>query len=117
MAWNLRRWVALAGDAGWVTTAIRTLGVDAVLAELRTAGTAVPSEPRLAAIHAVVQGQAHYLRGREAASDPGFVPRQLCLQAAELGETLLAVDCRTRQLPAMILARCSGGPRGGQAQP
>ena len=92
------RLAALAGDAGWVTAAIRTLGVDAVLAELKTAGAAAPGEPRLAAMHAVVRGQAHHLRGREAAGDPGFVPRQLCLQAAELGETLLAADCRTRQL-------------------
>ena len=92
------RLAALAGDAGWVTAAIRTLGVDAVLAELKTAGAAAPGEPRLAAMHAVVRGQAHHLRDREAAGDPGFVPRQLCLQAAELGETLLAADCRTRQL-------------------
>ena len=49
-------------------------------------------------MHAVVRGQAHHLRGREAVGDPGFVPRQLCLQATELGETLLAADCRTRQL-------------------
>ena len=92
------RLAALAGDAGWVTTAIQTLGVDAVLAELKTAGAAAPGEPRLAAMHAVVRGQVHHLRGPEAAGDPGFVPRQLCLQAAELGETLLAADFRTRQL-------------------
>ena len=92
------RLAALAGDAGWVTTAIRALGVDAVLAELKTADAAAPGELRLAAMHAVVRGQAHHLRGQEAAGDPGFVPRQLCLQAAELGETLLAADFRTRQL-------------------
>ena len=92
------RLAAVAGDAGWVTAGIRALGVDAVLAELKTAGAAAPDEPRLAAMHAVVRGQAHHLRSREAADDPGFVPRQLCLQAAELGETLLAADCRTRQL-------------------
>ena len=92
------RLAALAGDAGWVTAAIRTLGVDAVLAELKTAVGALPGERRLAAMQAVVRRQAHHLRHPEAASDPGFVPRQLCLQAAELGETLLAADCRTRQL-------------------
>ena len=89
---------ALAGDAGWVTAATRSLGVDAVLAELKTAAAAAPGEPRLAAMHAVVRGQAHHLRDREAVADPGFVPRQLCLQAAELGETLLAADCHARQL-------------------
>jgi hypothetical protein len=92
------RLAALAGDVGWVTAVIRTLGVDAVLAELKTAGVAAPREPRLAAMHAVVRGQAHHLRDRETVGDPGFVPRQLCLQAAELGETLLAADCRTRLL-------------------
>jgi hypothetical protein len=90
------RLAALAGDVGWVTAAIQTLGVDAVLAELKTA--AAPGERRLAAMHAVVRGQAHHLRDRAAVSDLGFVPRQLCLEAAELGETLLAADCRTRQL-------------------
>ena len=92
------RLAALAGDAGWVTAAIQTLGVDAVLAELKTAAAAAPGEPRLTAMHAVVRGQAHHLRGQEAAGDPGFVPRQLCLQAAELGETRLAADFRIRQL-------------------
>ena len=98
---------ALAGDVGWVTAAIRTLGVDAVLAELKTAGAAAPSEPRLTAMHAVVRGQAHQLRDREAAGDPGFVPRQLCLHAAELDEKTLAADCRTRLLasdnPGLVL--------------
>jgi hypothetical protein len=92
------RLAALAGDVGWVTAGIRTIGVDAVLAELKTAGAAAPGEPRLAAMQAVVQGQAHHLRGREAVGDPGFVPRQLCLLATELGETFLAADCQTRQL-------------------
>ena len=129
------RLAALAGDAGWVTTAIQTLGVDAVLAELKTADAAAPGEPRLAAMHAVVRGQAHHLRDREAVGDPGFVPRQLCLQATELGEALLAADFRTRQLasddpgpvlqwttrqasPALILelGRDEGGvERGGGA--
>jgi WD40 repeat protein len=92
------RLAELAGNAGWVTSAIRTLGVDAVLAELKTARAAAPGEPGLAAMHAVVRGQAHYLRRPEAAGDPGCVPRQLCLQAAELGDTLLAAGFRTRQL-------------------
>ncbi len=92
---RLAAWV---GDGGWVTAAIRTLGVDAVLAELKTAGAAAPGEPRLAAMHTVVRGQAHHLRDREAASDPGFVPRQLCLQAAELGENTIAADCQAQQL-------------------
>ena len=92
------RLAALVGDVGWVTAAIQTLGVDTVLAELKTAGAVAPGEPRLAAMHTVVRGQAHHLRDPEAAGDPGLVPRQLCLQATELGETYLAADCRTRHL-------------------
>ena len=92
------RLAALAGDAGWVTAAIQTLGIDAVMAELKTAGAAAPGEQRLAAMHAVVRGQAHHLRGREAADDPGFVPRQLCMHATELDENALAADFRARQL-------------------
>jgi hypothetical protein len=92
------RLAALAGDVGWVTAAIRALRVDAALAELKTAGAAAPGEPQLAAMQATVGAQAHFLRGPETADDPGFVLRQLCLQAAELGETLLAVDCQSRQL-------------------
>jgi WD40 repeat protein len=95
------RLAALVGDVGWVTAAIRTLGVDAVLAELRTAGPAAPGEPRLAAMHAAVRGQAHHLRDWKAVGYPGFVPRQLCLQVTELGEaelyeTDLAGDFRER---------------------
>jgi WD40 repeat protein len=89
---------ALAGDAGWVTTAIQVLGVGAVMAELKTAAAAAPGDSRLAAMHAVVRGQAYHLRHREAAGDRAFVPRQLSLQATELGETLLAVELQARQL-------------------
>ena len=96
---------ALAGDVGWVTAAIRILGVGVVLAELKTAGAAAPGEPQLIAMHAVVRGQAHHLRDRETAGDPGFVPRQLCLQAAELGENTLAADCQ-----AWLLASDDPGP-------
>ena len=89
---------AVVGDVGWVTAAIRTLSVDAMLGELKAADAAAASEPRLAAMHAVVRGQSYNLGGPEAADDPGFVPRQLYLQAAELGETALAADFRARQV-------------------
>ena len=56
-----RGWPNWPGDVGWVTAAIQALGVDAVLAELKTADAAAPGEPRLAAMHAVVRGQAQCL--------------------------------------------------------
>ena len=92
------RLAALATDLGWVTAAIRTLGVNAVLAELKAASAAIPREPRLAAMYAVVRGQGDHLSGREAVDDPGFVPRQLCLQASEMGQNALASECRNRLL-------------------
>src|SRR5206468_3055801 len=55
------RLAALVGDVGWVTAAIRTLGVDAVMAELKTADAAAPGELQLTGIQAVVRRQAHHL--------------------------------------------------------
>jgi hypothetical protein len=98
---------ALAGDAGWVTAAIQSLGVDKTLTVLRTVSTAAPGEPRLTAIHSAGRHQAHPLRGPETTVDPAWVPRQLCLQAAQLGETQLASDFKARQLacvdPGLVL--------------
>ena len=91
------RLAALAGDAGWVTAAIQTLGVDAVLAELKRLAPPPPANRGWGPCTpwwAAGPPPARPGSGR----DPGFVPRQLCLQATELGETLLAADFRTRQL-------------------
>ena len=99
------RLAAVACDIGWVTAAILTLGVNAVLAELKTAGAAAPREPRLAAMYAVVRGQGDHLSGPETIDDPSFVPRQLCLQASEMGQNAFAADCRTR-----LLASVNAGP-------
>ena len=91
------RVAALVGDVAWVETAIRTIGVDTVVAELRTAGAAAPSEPRVVAMLAAVVGQAYYLRSSSRPlGQPGYVLRQLCLQAAELADDRLADDFRTR---------------------
>jgi WD40 repeat protein len=43
-----------------------------------------------------VAGQAHHLRPSLPITKPGYVLRQLCLQAAELGESRLASDLRAR---------------------
>jgi hypothetical protein len=85
---------SLVGDVGWVDAAIRSVGVEPVLADLRqaagTAGTAV------AAMLATVEGQAHHLRDARRQDDPGYVPRQLCLHAAELAADDLASELRAR---------------------
>jgi WD40 repeat protein len=47
---------------------------------------------------ATVSSQARYLRSSLLLTHPGYALRQLCLQAAELGEDRLASDLRARLL-------------------
>ena len=91
-----RQMADLTGDVGWVSTAVATVGVDIVLAELQTTAGVAPTHSRVAAMQAAVRGQAHHLRDIEALGDPAFVPRQLCLQATELDEESLAAEFRDR---------------------
>ncbi len=90
------RLVALVSDVGWVAAAIQSTGVDRVLADLGKAAAADQAEPAVGAMLATVSGQAHYLRPPSPVTQPGYMLRQLCLQAAELGEDGLADDLRAR---------------------
>ena len=90
------RLAALVSDVGWVDAAIQSMGVDRVLADLRRAAAADPAEPAVGAMLATVSGQAHHLRPPLPVTQPGYVLRQLWLQAAELGEDRLASDLRAR---------------------
>jgi hypothetical protein len=90
------RLAALVGDAGWVDAAIRSVGVDQILAHLRTAAAAVPTAREDGAMLAAVHGQAHRLGPSHPLDQPGYVSRQLCLQAAELSEDALAEEFRAR---------------------
>jgi WD40 repeat protein len=55
-----------------------------------------PANPELAAMLAMVSGQAHHLRPPAPVAQPGYVLRQLWMQAAELREDDLASDLRIR---------------------
>ena len=90
--------VRLVGDVGWVDAAIQTAGVDSVVAALSTARSAAPAYPRVSSMLAAVRGQARHLRPPAPVHQPGYVLRQLCLQAAELGEEVLAVELQKRLL-------------------
>jgi hypothetical protein len=90
------RLAALVSDVGWVDAALQSTGVDRVLADLRSAATPVQAMPAVAAMLATVSGQAHHLRFPLPLTDPGYVLRQLWMQAAELGEDRLASDLRAR---------------------
>jgi hypothetical protein len=89
------RLTALVSDVGWVDAAVQSTGVDRVLADLRSAA-ANPANSELAAMLAMVSGQAHHLRPPAPVAQPGYVLRQLWMQAAELREDDLASDLRAR---------------------
>ena len=91
-----RRLVALVCDAGWVDAAIQLVGADRVLADLQRAAVIDAAEPAVGAMIAIVSGQAHHLRPSLPVTQPGYVLRQLWMQAAELGEDRLASDLRAR---------------------
>jgi hypothetical protein len=90
------RLTSLVSDVGWVDAAIQPTGVDRVLADLRRAAVADPAESAVEAMLATVSGQAHHLRAPSPVTQPGYILRQLCLQATELGEDRLASDLRAR---------------------
>ena len=90
------RLAALCGDAAWVEAAIHAVGVDRASTHLREARAAAPGAVPVRALLDVVTGQTHNLRFPAPLSEPGFVARQLCLQALELEETVLAQELRTR---------------------
>jgi len=90
------RLTALVSDVGWIDAAIQSTGVDRALADLRSAVAADPARPAVAAMLATVSGQARHLRAPAPVTQPGYVLRQLCLQAAEFGEDHLASALRAR---------------------
>jgi WD40 repeat protein len=90
------RLAELACDIGWVEAAIRTVGVDQVLAVLRTAAGVAPADAAVAAMLTVVAGQARNLRSPGPVDQPGFAARQMCLQATESGLSDLADAARSR---------------------
>jgi len=91
-----QRLAALAGDIGWVAAALQTVGVDQVLADLGTARAAGAAPTDASGLLATVRNQAPNLRPPQPTDQPGYVLRQLCLQAAELSEDHLAADARAR---------------------
>ena len=88
------RLAQLTSDTKWIDAAVRSVGVDHVLADLRRATAANPASTKVAAILAVVTGQAHNLRPPQPLNQPSYILRQLWMQAAELVEDELAEDLR-----------------------
>lgn len=96
LAHEPQRLAALVADVGWAAAAIQAVGVDRVLTELRRAAAANPTHPAVAAMLAAVTGQGHHLRRPRPLHQPGYVLRQLWLQAAEFTEDALADAIRAQ---------------------
>jgi hypothetical protein len=96
LAQDPQRLAELAGDIGWAEAAIASVGVDRVLADLGRAVVANPVSTAVAAVLAVVSGQAYDLRPPQPVNQPGYILRQLWMQAAELAEDDLAGQIRGR---------------------
>jgi hypothetical protein len=96
LAEDPQRLAHLAGDIGWVEAAIASAGVDSVLADLGRAATANPASTAVVGVVAAVTGQAYDLRPPRPVDQPGYILRQLWMQAAELAEDDLAEEIRSR---------------------
>jgi WD40 repeat protein len=79
------RLAALTGDVRWLAAAIPVVGVDLVVAWMHTAAPLVANNLDVARPQAVVAAQAVHLRPPSPLRQPGFVLRQLCLQAMIYG--------------------------------
>jgi WD40 repeat protein len=109
-----QRLSALTGDVTWIEAVITAMGIDRALAELRRAAAADPGSTVLAAMLAAVTGQVLNLRPPHPVDQPGYILRQLWMQAAELGcdgmaaAERLAVEIRQhlQSLPGPNLVPC-----------
>ena len=101
------RLVALASDVGWIVAGLQTVGVDRVLADLGAAQSAAPADGSISAMLSALRAQATYLRPPQPVGQPGYVLRQLCLQAAELANKQLVADigARLRELDLSLIPR------------
>jgi WD40 repeat protein len=86
----------LVSDIGWVEAAIVSTGVDHVLAALRRAVAANPDDTEIPGMLRTVTRQAPNLRDSQLLAEPGYVLRQLWIQAAEVTDNALADQIRSR---------------------
>ena len=107
---DLGRLEALTSDVGWTAAAVRALGIDQVLATLRTAGSVLPDdrhrsggngETTTAGLASALRVQSYALRSPQTTADDGFVLRQLCMHGMTAGDRRLEAECtgRLHELP------------------
>jgi WD40 repeat protein len=123
---DLGRLEALTSDVSWVAAAVRALGIDRVLATLRTAASALPDDRHTggnngatttALLASALRSESYALRSPQTRADDGLVLRQLCLHGLALGDRRLVADCTDRLLelpPPQLVPRWTTMPSGGR---
>ena len=121
---DLGRLAALTSDVGWTAAAVRALGIDQVLATLRTAGSVLPDdrhpggdngELTTARLASALRAQSYALRSPQTTADDGFVLRQLCMHGMTAGDRRLEADCTGRLLelpPPQLVPKWTTFPTG-----
>ena len=101
-----QRLADLMSDVSWIDRAIQSVGVEQLLTDLRRTVAADPDGASARALLRTVTYQAYRLQMSTLLSQPGYVLRQLCLQAIELSEGDLAselhIHLRSRAGPQLI---------------
>ena len=96
LAQDPQRLAQLASDLGWVEASIVSVDVYSALANLDRAAAANPANTAVASVLAAVTGQADNLQGSKLLEQPGYILRQLWMQAAELARDDLAEEVGSR---------------------
>jgi hypothetical protein len=93
---DLERLAELVSDLGWVDSAVARIGVDAVLASLRTASQLIPAQCSVAVMLQLLELQAHHLRHPSPVNQPGYGLTALAWEALRLGASALVRDAARR---------------------
>ena len=94
LARDPHRLAQLVSDIGWLEAAIQPAGPERVLADLRRAAAANPTDTMVPAVLMSLNGQAHNLQFTRPLDQPGYILRQLWMQSAELGQARVADEAR-----------------------
>jgi Trypsin-like peptidase domain len=107
------RLAALAGDVGWVTATIGTLGVDAVLAELKTATAAAPANRGWRPCTPWCGARPTTCATGQRLAIPDSCRASCAWRRPNSAKPSSPPTAGPGSLPPTTLARCFSGPRGG----
>ena len=92
---DLERLAALVTNIGWVDSAVALVGVDAVLASLRTAAQATSGRASVSSTLRVLEREAHHLRPPYPCQQSGYPARQIAFDAVATGDSQTADQARS----------------------